>query len=222
MKQIFCIFLFMIPLMSCNQLPVERLSTDSNPTSLWQERQENIGRVANWSLSGRFIITIGSKSDNASFFWNGSLVTKELKLFGPFGSSRLRLYEDSKGAVLQRSSGERLVGISGEALLYDLSGWLIPFNQMNYWVRGLPAPGKHGGVAIDVVGRALSFVQDGWEIQYNEYISIDGIDLPKSLSISLFPDQVSTPTINLSQDEPVDDIKLKLTIESWNLYDEPS
>lgn len=211
----------MIPLMSCTQLPVE-LHSDLNPRSLWRERQENLGQYPNWSLNGRFIVTTGSKSENASFFWNGSLVKKELKLFGPFGGSRFRLYEDSKGAFLQYSSGEKLVGISGDALLYELSGWLIPFDQLNYWIRGLPAPGKHDGVAIDVSGRALSFVQDGWKIQYNEYSSIDGVDLPKSLSITVLPDQVSMTKIDISQDDLINGVKLDLTVESWNLYDESS
>ena len=214
-------FLFLPLLMSCAQFSTEPVAPDVTPRSLWQERRYEIMSFSDWSLKGRAAIRLGTRTENASFFWNGSLEEKEFKLLGPFGNGRLRLYEDAYGAVLQDETGQKLIGKSVEELLSTVSTWPIPFTQMNYWVRGLPAPGKHAGVALDHAGRARWFFQDGWKVEYTEYRMVDGINLPKRIIISSLIDQTSVDQDSLQREQSAEFVSVKLSIGSWSYRQKP-
>ena len=86
-----------------------------------------------------------------------------------------------------------------------VSAWPIPFMQMSYWVRGLPAPGGHDSIGFDYVGRVRSLTQNGWKIEYSEYRAFDGIDLPKRMAITTW----------LSDQEYGETVSVKLSIGSW-------
>ena len=208
--------LLVLPLMSCTQPLVEPVDRDLSPSSSWEERQKRILNFSDWSLSGRLVIKAASRTENASFVWVGTPDKKDLRLLGPFGDGRLRLYEDPYGAMLQDASGEQLVGSSVDELLPKVSDWPIPFAEMNYWLRGLPGPGQHMGVALDYAGRARSFVQDGWKVEYTDYGIFDGVYLPRRINIGLLMDKGSADQVNFKGEEAADAVSVKLSIGSWS------
>ena len=215
MRQIWFLLL-VLPLMSCTQPLLELAERDLSPSSVWEERQKQILNFSDWSLSGRLVMKVASRTEHASFFWTGGPDKKEVRLLGPFGNGRLRLYEDSYGAMLQDASGEQLVGSSVDELLTKVINWPIPFVQMNYWVRGLPGPGEHMGIALDYAGRARSFVQDGWKVEYTDYGIFDGVYLPQRINIGLLLDKASVDQMNFSGDDAFGAVSVKLSIGSWS------
>jgi outer membrane biogenesis lipoprotein LolB len=84
---------------------------------------------------------------------------------------------------------------------------------MGYWVRGLPAPGKHDGIGLDYGGRARHLTQRGWQIEYPEYRTFQGVELPNRIVIRALPG-----TVTLDRGDPtlVDPISVKLVIGSWS------
>jgi outer membrane biogenesis lipoprotein LolB len=84
---------------------------------------------------------------------------------------------------------------------------------MGYWVRGLPAPGKHDGIGLDYGGRARHLTQRGWQIEYPEYSTFQGVELPSRIVIRALP---GTVTLDRGDSTPVDPISVKLVIGSWS------
>ena len=104
-------------------------------------------------------------------------------------------------------------GGPAEEVLFSALAWSVPFTEMGYWVRGLPAPGKHDGIGLDYGGRARHLTQRGWQIEYPEYRTFQGVELPNRIVIRALP---GTVTLDHGDPTPVDPISVKLVIGSWN------
>ena len=72
---------------------------------------------------------------------------------------------------------------SPEELLSLRLGWEIPVKDAQYWIKGIPAPGS----AYDIVlyeNRLARLTQQGWDIEYQNYIEADNTSLPGKLTLS--------------------------------------
>ena len=92
---------------------------------------------------------------------------QEIQLFGPFGGGRVHISEKLDRAILADGAGQEIHGRSAEEVLFNALAWSVPFTEMGYWIRGLPAPGKHDGIGLDYGGRARHLTQRGWQIEYS-------------------------------------------------------
>ena len=110
-------------------------------------------------------------------------------------------------------AGHEIQGRSDEEGLLNALDWPVPFTEMGYWVRGLPAPGKHDGIGLDYGGRARHLTQRGWQIEYPEYRTFQGVELPNRIVIRALP---GTVTLDGGDSIPVDPISVKLVIGSWS------
>jgi outer membrane lipoprotein LolB len=179
---------------------------------LWQQRQKQLAMFVDWDLKGRLAIRTASLSDSVSLIWNRRGTDQEILLFGPFGGSRIQISQNLDRAILADGRGQEIEGLSAEEVLFNALAWSVPFTEMGYWVRGLPAPGKHGGIGIDNNGRARHLTQRGWQIEYSEYRMFQGIELPNRILIRALPG-----TITLDRSDPASNpISVKLVIGSWS------
>ena len=55
---------------------------------------------------------------------------------------------------------------------------------MVYWVRGIPVPGGKATTQLDAQNRLAVLRQQGWEINYLAYTTVDGMDLPSTIQMS--------------------------------------
>ena len=182
------------------------------PRSLWQQRQKQMTTFVNWDLKGRLAVRAGTLSDSASLIWKRSGTEQEIQLFGPFGGGRVHIFQNLDQTILADGAGQEIQGRSPEEVLFNVLAWSVPFTEMGYWVRGLPAPGKHDGIGLDYGGRARHLTQRGWQIEYPEYRSFQGVELPNRIVIRALP---GTVTVDRDDPAPVDPISVKLVIGSW-------
>jgi len=201
-----------LPLTACTQVPVNPAPIAETPKSLWQQRQQQLTTFVDWDLKGRLAVRAGARSDSVSFIWKRSGMKQEIQLFGPFGGGRVHISQNLDRAILVDGAGQEIQGRSVEEVLFNALAWSVPFTEMGYWVRGLPAPGKHDGIGLDYGGRARHLTQRGWQIEYPEYRTFQGVDLPNRIVIRALPGTVAfdggDPTL-------VDPISVKLVIGSW-------
>ena len=183
------------------------------PRSLWQQRQKQMTTFVNWDLKGRLAVRAGTLSDSASLIWKRSGTEQEIQLFGPFGGGRVHISQNLDRAILADGAGQEIQGRSAEEVLFNALAWSVPFTEMGYWVRGLPAPGKHDGIGLDYGGRARHLTQRGWQIEYPEYRMFQGVELPNRIVIRALP---GTVTLDHGDPTPVDPISVKLVIGSWS------
>jgi outer membrane lipoprotein LolB len=181
---------------------------------LWQQRQQQLGRFIDWELKGRLALRTVDHGDSASLIWKKSGDDQEIQLFGAFGGGRVRIIESAVGAVLRDGAGEEFRGLGAEEVLHRAIAWRVPFSELGYWVRGLPAPGQHEGIGFDHNGRVRQISQSGWEIKYLEYRTFNGLDLPYKIQIQALPGTVKALTEDIM--EPSNLLLVKLAISYWN------
>lgn len=202
-----------LPLMACTQLIVDPAPVAETPKSLWQHRQEQLTTFIDWDLKGRLAVRAGAHSDSASLIWKRNGAKQEIQLFGPFGGGRVQIFQNLERAILQDGAGQEIQGQSAEEVLFSALAWRIPFREMGYWVRGLPAPGKHDGIWFDHGGRARQLIQRGWQIEYLEYRMFQEVELPNRIVIRALS---GTVILDDGGPVPVDPISVKLVIGSWS------
>ena len=189
-------------------MAVDPAPVAETPRILWQQRQKQLTTFVDWNLTGRLAIRSGAHSDSASLIWKRSDTGQEIQLFGPFGGGRAHISQNPHQAILVDGAGQEIQGRSAEEVLFNALAWSVPFTEMGYWVRGLPAPGKHDGIGLDYGGRARHLTQRGWQIEYPEYRTFQGVELPNRIVIRALPG-----TVTLDLDDP---ISVKLVIGSWS------
>ena len=54
-------------------------------------------------------------------------------------------------------------------LIQDRMGWPIPVDALQWWVRGLAAPGEIDGRELDGEGRLMQLDQLGWRVVFKRY-----------------------------------------------------
>jgi outer membrane lipoprotein LolB len=143
----------------------------------WQLRQQALGSLHSWSLSGRLGIQTGHEGWHMSISWEQRQGGYTIRITAPLGQGSLLLEGDTSGVLLQTSDGESVRAEDPGLLLYQQFGWRVPVAALRYWVLGLPAPGE-AQRSLDEYGRLSHLQQSGWEIDFLDYENRQGIELP--------------------------------------------
>lgn len=134
----------------------------------WQARRDTLKDFSNWSLQGRV-------ATGQLLGWTGNLSWREraphfdVRLSGPLGAGGLHARGTLERAVIDTNDGKHFVTTDPDALVKKTLGWSFPLEPLNYWARGLPAPGDYKRISVDDQGRLRSLTQDGWTVSYLDY-----------------------------------------------------
>ncbi len=150
---------------------------------MWQARQSRLGQVTNWQIQGRLSARTAEEGWQASVRWVRERDRHEIDLWGPLGRGHLRISQDPFGAELLDSERNHYRAATGEALLLDTTGWRLPLEGLNYWVRGIPMPQSPAQQVLDDWGRLERLRQLGWEIDFLRYERSHGLELPSRLRL---------------------------------------
>ncbi len=135
-----------------------------------------------WSLSGKLGIRTADQAESVQVNWHQCGERYRILISGPLGQ-RLARIEGRPGRVVVAIDGEETITAEPEAWLYHQLGWSLPIPALRYWVQGLPAPGP----VTDMVredGMLRHLHQNGWAVEYREYVGSDGMQRPSRLIAS--------------------------------------
>ncbi len=159
------------------------MSLDTHHLS-WPERQKQLMALQTWSAQGDAAAHSDTKGWNASFSWQQTKNDYAMQLFGPLGLNRMQLTGDPSQSTLKTGS-QTFTAPNAELLLQQQTGWQLPVADLNYWLRGLPAPqGSKFKRSFDLNNHIVHLNQQGWDILYLRYVSVKGIDLPDRILLS--------------------------------------
>ncbi len=198
-----------------------------HPTTLWDIHAKQLRTISNWQIKARMAVRSNRKGGQVTVHWKRMNNSHALDLYGPFGSGRMRLQQNPGQATLVDSKKYRYTGRSLQQLLFRRVGWQVPFSSLQYWIVGLPAPGKPQQ-QWDKRGRLRSLRQNGWEIQYNEYRKVGRYELPGRLQLDALPGTIPGLTSDFAwlEDHPgtlqQPLFRIKLIIRSWQLAKNPA
>ncbi len=94
------------------------------------------------------------------------------------------------GALLLRRTAQGL-SLNGtppsESVLSQLQeklGFDLPLDHLRYWVLGVPDPSAAFELTRNDQDRASKLTQDGWSVDFDRYVSVQGDLLPAHVVVS--------------------------------------
>ncbi len=200
----FLVSLFLFLCLSC-AAPAPRPPA-GHLQQLWQARESALLPIQHWELRGRLAVRADERGGQASITWQRDAARHGIRLNGPLGRGVVRVTQDETGAQLQDAEQRVLRAASAEELLYRYTGWRLPLTNLNFWVRGVPVPDLPASRELDAAGRLKTLRQQGWEVQYQDYVQSGNYELPSRLTLTTLPDQA-----NVAQPA----IEVRLVIDAW-------
>lgn len=158
--------------------------TSSQRPADWTKRQAQLLRLQHWTTVGAVGMRTSQAAWSASFNWQQQANNYRLQLLAPLGAGTLLLAGNAEQVELSTSKGEHYQASDTQALLYERTGWYLPVERLRYWIRGIPAPGIPAKLNFDNQQRLASLEQQDWQVQYPEFVSVNGLELPKILILT--------------------------------------
>lgn len=192
----FLILLALTLLAGCaTRAPDSGAMTERGP---WADQLAALEAMERWRLAGRVGLRTPDDSTTANLDWLQRPYYYRLLLSGPFGAGT-SILEGRDGQVSLTTQQGRFEAGSPEELMQAQLGWALPVSALDHWVRGLPDPASDHDLESDAEGFPDTLRQDGWEIDYRDWIQVDALWLPRRLIMTY------------------DEIRVTMVINDWRL-----
>ena len=148
-----------------------------------EQRKAKTQTVSSWEIRGAMAAKNKAKGWSAAMNWiQSGPNTYQIRLMGPLGSGTVLI--DKKGNTITFQDGpKKITSHNADELLAEQTGIKLPVNNLYYWVRGLPAPGPVEAEHHDQYNHLTQIKQSGYTINFNQYTSEKGIDLPSMIHL---------------------------------------
>jgi len=186
-----------VMLASCRTVPVQHEAPPASAQS-WETRRPQLQARDQFQLKGRVAVATGSDGFNARLRWTQSGKQTHMSLDGPLGAGGVQVTSDGSAVSIVTSRGDRLENDAAKAELTNKLGFDPPIDSLRYWVLGVPEPGHPAQETLDAQQRLATLEQDGWQIQYTDYMSVSGEWLPSKLTLQR------------------QGIRVRLVVDGWN------
>lgn len=186
MRRLISLALISLLLSGCayfRQPSVGRAAPAINKTLSSTARHDQLYSLRNWQVSGAISIRFQGKTEIGSFSWTQRGRRFDFRTFGPLHMAGIRI-EGRPGQVrLWKNASESITDRSPEALMRRQLGWSLPLTNLQYWGRGIMAPGISASKRTDKYGHLTLLNQQGWRIHYHKYQGVKGMDLPRTMKL---------------------------------------
>ena len=150
------------------------------------EQLSKLRQISTWEIGGKLAIKHPDQSLSANLRWQTQQPDFEFRLSNFLGITLVDMQNTRDGAVLE-ADGEIYTDPSASLLLYQMTGWDIPVNQLLSWIKGVPKTGdiyqldEHG-----LVSELKPACQQcaGWIVSYSRYQQVDDVWLPHALTLT--------------------------------------
>ena len=196
---------------SCSTINTFERSLDE---SLYHSHTKQLDGLARWEIKGNISIRSGDKGGIGKLYWKRDGETHRLEMYGNFGSKRIRVFQDSQGATLESSEGEKLTGRNADDVIERHTGIDLPLDELITWIVGKSYEGFPSEVSWNTQGQPISIRQSGWLIRYSKYRAIETYSLPTRYRIVSLA-KSSEPS---KRDIQRSKTEIKLAISDWGLF----
>ncbi|MFD1007052.1 MULTISPECIES: lipoprotein insertase outer membrane protein LolB [Oceanisphaera] len=167
------------------------------PAGSWLAQKNSLEQLQDWQLSAKLGIITAEERGSLSLFWRQNSDDYRMNLTNVVGKRVFDLSRSGNKVALIDSKGQQHQATDARELVWRLTGWDLPVEQLSYWIKGLP--GADDQVTYDEHGRPQTINAHGWQLRYFGYTQIDGLWLPSRLDLTH------------------KETKLRLAIHQWEL-----
>lgn len=174
----------------------------ANPDA-FNARSERLSALTQWQLAGRVSLDDGEDGGSGKLKWVVNPDSSQLDFFAAMGRGAWHL-EMSDDLVTMTDAQGVHTAPDVQTLLQQQLGWPVPVEALQYWARGLYAPGPVQHSKIDSQGLLTDLQQFGWQIEFNRY------------------DDVAEEMLPVRLEARHGQYRVKMAISSWQLVPETS
>jgi outer membrane lipoprotein LolB len=168
------------------------------PSVLHQQHMENIAQIKDFSLEGRLGVITKPKSFSARLAWQHVTENDNVDIYSPLGSKVANITKTPDQVILTDNKEKVISEKDVETLTENTLGFRLPLSGLSYWALGKPSnDGIVNAMTWDEDGRVKTLQQDGWMIEYNNYVIKDAYALPNKIVLKN------------------DQITIKLIVDKW-------
>ncbi len=160
-----------------------RLRPDSGLLAAQAQRERLLAAQPDWSLSGRLAISGPHDAGSGSLEWRQHGNAFEFSVNAPVTGKTWTLRGDEDGAELAGLHAEPVRAIDAATVLERELGWTVPVARLAFWVRALRAPGN-AVLEFRPDGLPAQLRQDGWMVEYRDYVDGPEPRLPRRVFAS--------------------------------------
>ena len=170
-------------LTACTQTPRPAEQAPINKIVPLEKRKAETATVSSWEISGAMAAKGNAKAWQASMNWvQHGPNSYQIRLMGPLGGGTVLINKSGK-TVSFKDGSKTVSSTNADELLLKQTGIRLPVNNLYYWVRGLPAPGGAQSEKHDQYNHLIQLQQSGYTIDFTQYTSVKGIDLPSTVRL---------------------------------------
>jgi len=185
-----------LTLAGCAALPPATAPVNPEVQARHLHKLDEIGA---FSITGRMAVQTEKRGFSGSLRWKHTEDGDHFALYSPLGAQVADIQSTADGVTLVTNDRKTYKADTAETLLQTTMGWSLPLTGLSDWILGRPTSSPHEIVASDAQGRLTRLKQDGWDIEYTSYKTVDGIDLPGKVLLR-------SPQLDL-----------KLLVEQWGM-----
>jgi outer membrane lipoprotein LolB len=162
---------------SCSNRPPVKVDLNS------QQHQSKLANLNHWQIRGKLGFKSPEKKQSASLFWEQNLNDYQLSLNSILGTSILSMQGNNTWATL-KADDETYSGNSASELIWQITGWTLPVEQLPVWIKGKSLP--RDKVVLADQGWITQLQPgcpscEGWLLNYSDYSAINELWLPHKI-----------------------------------------
>lgn len=158
-----------------NSLNIEK------PSVLHAKHMAAIEKIQSFSIKGRIAVTTNQKNSSARLAWEHSPNSDNVDIYSPLGGKVANIIKTAQ-EVTFTDNKQTLTAADTETLTQDSLGFSLPLSGLSYWALGKPSNESiANAMTWDNDGKTKTLFQDGWNIEYNDYLTHEGYSLPKKV-----------------------------------------
>jgi outer membrane lipoprotein LolB len=164
----------------------------------WVTREVELQAREHFELKGRVAVAAAGTGFNARLRWAQEGARARLALEGPLGAGAVHVDAEGSDLDVVMASGAHLTSDAARAELAARLGFDPPLASLRYWILGVPDPAHPADETLDPARQRLSALeQDGWRIDYGDYVAVGSEWLPARLTLERA------------------DVRVKLLVDDW-------
>lgn len=183
-------------LLGCNSINAPPAEENSD----WVAQRDRLQQLETWELRGRVDVRYDNDSHTPRIQWQQQVDTYRIRLWGSFNAGNTIIL-GRPGHVTMEQDGQVVSATSPEDLILEQLGYELPVSHLEFWIRGLPAPGSRANLEFNDLNQLVQLNQAGWTVTYSDPRLYGDIALPARMELT----------------RPENDIQLRFIGLNWTL-----
>jgi outer membrane lipoprotein LolB len=169
--------LFVLAVSACATQSIAPTSKPLENIAVHQAHLATLANIQTFSLKGRLGVVTQKQGFSGGIEWQHQTATDQV--------------------VLTDQKGQQIKAHDAEALTETTLGFRLPLKGLSDWAVGRPTTSKIEASSWDAQGRLSMLKQDGWDIDFENYVETNGTFLPSKIVLKS------------------EKVNLKLLVENW-------